>query len=185
MIKSTKRGFTLIELLVVIAIIGILSSVVIASMNSARKKSRDARRISDISNIKTALEMFYDANQTYPISQAALYTATTGLAPTYIPKVPTDPVGAVEYVYYAVGCAAVTPTGPCTGYRLGAVLEDGTNPALRGDADSTVAGGAASVSAIQNFDGTSVGAAGVCVATAGDDRDSAGAGTETCYDTTP
>ncbi len=50
--KNTK-GFTLIELLVVIAIIGILSSVVLASLSTARAKSRDARRISDIGQMQT------------------------------------------------------------------------------------------------------------------------------------
>ncbi|PIZ56329.1 MAG: prepilin-type cleavage/methylation domain-containing protein, partial [Candidatus Tagabacteria bacterium CG_4_10_14_0_2_um_filter_40_13] len=58
MFKS-KKGFTLIELLVVIAIIGILASVVLASLNSARKKSRDARRVADIKQIQLALEMFF------------------------------------------------------------------------------------------------------------------------------
>jgi prepilin-type N-terminal cleavage/methylation domain-containing protein len=57
MIKSAKRGFTLIELLVVIAIIGILSSVVIASMNSARAKSRDARRVSDMLEVQKAVAL--------------------------------------------------------------------------------------------------------------------------------
>ncbi len=53
-----QQGFTLIELLVVIAIIGILSSVVIASLNSARAKSRDAKRMQEIQQIHTALEMY-------------------------------------------------------------------------------------------------------------------------------
>lgn len=62
---SPKRGFTLIELLVVISIIGLLSSVVLASLNSARKKARDARRIADVKQIQLALELFYDKNGRY------------------------------------------------------------------------------------------------------------------------
>jgi len=63
-----KKGFTLIELLVVIAIIGILSSVVLASLNTARSKSRDAKRISDVKQIQLALELYYDQNGSYPTS---------------------------------------------------------------------------------------------------------------------
>jgi prepilin-type N-terminal cleavage/methylation domain-containing protein len=170
MIKKNK-GFTLIELLVVIAIIGILSSVVIASMNSARRKSRDARRISDISNIKTALEMYYDSEQSYPAGLAVLDDA----AAVYIPKLPQDPTLAVDYTYVPTGngtdpyaCdAGLTPADPCTTYLLGAILEDPTNPALDGDADGTATG----------FDGTGDATCAAAPAVAGVG--------EVCYDTQP
>lgn len=64
---SDKRGFTLIELLVVIAIIGILSSVVLASLSSARTKSRDARRMADLNQIRTAVELYHSDHGHYPI----------------------------------------------------------------------------------------------------------------------
>ncbi len=66
--SQSKAGFTLIELLVVIAIIGILSSVVLASLNSARAKGRDAKRISDLHNIQLALELYYDKYSTYQVA---------------------------------------------------------------------------------------------------------------------
>jgi prepilin-type N-terminal cleavage/methylation domain-containing protein len=57
-----KKGFTLIELLVVIAIIGILSSVVLASLNSARAKGSDAAVKSGLANLRAQAELFYDGN---------------------------------------------------------------------------------------------------------------------------
>ncbi|MEO6536326.1 MAG: type II secretion system protein [Candidatus Paceibacterota bacterium] len=116
-----KNGFTLIELLVVIAIIGLLSSVVLASLNTARAKARDATRLSDMQQLKLSLELYYDANRAYPNTGGNWYgncsswgsKGTTGaggwipdLAPTYIPSLPLDPkpIGTVYcYLYRSDG----------------------------------------------------------------------------------
>jgi len=58
--KNLKKGFTLIELLVVIAIIGILSGIVIASLNTARNKGADAAIRGNLNGIRTQAELFYD-----------------------------------------------------------------------------------------------------------------------------
>ena len=62
--KNFKKGFTLIELLVVVAIIGILASVVLASLNSARAKGKDASAEASISSIRAQAEIFYNSNPT-------------------------------------------------------------------------------------------------------------------------
>jgi len=54
---KNKKGFTLIELLVVIAIIGLLSTLAVVSLNGARAKARDAKRVSDVKQISTLIEM--------------------------------------------------------------------------------------------------------------------------------
>lgn len=78
--KGHVRGFTLIELLVVIAIIGILSAVVLASLNTARDKGTDAAIQSNLSTIATQAEIFYDGNNKYgttPVAATALSAAQT------------------------------------------------------------------------------------------------------------
>lgn len=65
MTKKFNQGFTLIELLVVIAIIGILSSVVLASLNTARNKGSDAAIKSNLANIRAQAEIIYDGQSCY------------------------------------------------------------------------------------------------------------------------
>ena len=55
-----QKGFTLIELLVVIAIIGLLSTLAVVALNNARQKSRDAKRVADVKQMQTALEIYYN-----------------------------------------------------------------------------------------------------------------------------
>jgi type IV pilus assembly protein PilA len=72
--KNKQKGFTLIELLVVIAIIGILSSVVLASLNTARGKGADAAATEDLNNIRAQAELVYSSGTTQ--SYAGVCTGT-------------------------------------------------------------------------------------------------------------
>jgi len=121
--RFNNKGFTLVELLVVIAIIGILASVVLVSLNTARSKSRDARRIADLRQTSLALENYYDDNIAYP-------ALTSSLSPTYITVVPRDPQTDAAYPYNSSGCPSANQE-----YVLAATLENGTNPALDTDVD--------------------------------------------------
>lgn len=124
-----NKGFTLIELLVVIAIIGILSSVVLASLNSARVKGRDAKRVSDLSQLKLALELYFDSNREYPqVGGVATTVLDSVLTPNYIQTIPSDPLANGAYYYHASGT---------TNYILKATLEDGSHAVLAGDVDGS------------------------------------------------
>jgi len=147
--KMRERGFTLIELLVVIAIIGMLASIMIASLDSARKKGRDARRVADMRQIQLALALYANANDgLYP---RGLYCGAGCLNANsaYIATIPKDPNG--------VACAAdsndttsATATGcyryvllslsggpaPCTSYHLWTFLEVSGSPILPSKANA-------------------------------------------------
>lgn len=64
--QKTKKAFTLIELLVVIAIIGLLSTISIIALNSARSKARDSRRVADMHQLLSAVDMYYSQYGDYP-----------------------------------------------------------------------------------------------------------------------
>lgn len=86
-----QQGFTLIELLVVIAIIGLLSTLAVVALNNARQKSRDAKRVSDIKQVQTALELYYNDANSYPTT----LTFSTGTvaydSTTYMSVLPSNP----------------------------------------------------------------------------------------------
>ena len=124
-----KRGFTLIELLVVISIIALLSSIVLASINTAREKARDAKRLADIRSIQSALTQYKLDNGVFPTvggawasncSNSSAYltqwnsTLAGKLAP-YLTELPDDPSGDTWPVcyYYKIGgysyCDQVNP----------------------------------------------------------------------------
>ena len=119
---KTQKGFTLIELLVVIAIIGLLASIVLLALNSARAKSRDAKRLADVRQIATALEMYYNDNQTYP---AALSSLTTG-STIYMSTLPTPPApgdaGAGNLCSSTAPAAYTYTAGTTTSYGIGFCL---------------------------------------------------------------
>jgi len=122
MMFRSKKGFTLIELLIVIAIIGILAAIIIVNLSAARTKSRDAKRKSDINNIKTALDLYFDANESYPTvdsydvkpdgtyntswdrsdnndGTSSFMSFLTQAPQNYMSSVPVDPINNSTYYY--------------------------------------------------------------------------------------
>jgi prepilin-type N-terminal cleavage/methylation domain-containing protein len=122
---QNKRGFTLIELLVVIAIIGVLSSVVLASLGSARNKGADSAVKSNLRSIKTIVDIIYDVNQTTPPYNRGYNeggSAGTGICDdSKVIDARNALAKAVGVTYASVKCAATA-----TGWAVKAPLSGGT-----------------------------------------------------------
>ncbi len=136
-----RRGFTLIELLVVIAIIALLSTMITVAMGNARLKARDSKRMSDLKQIQTALELYYTDANAYPVASGVALGSgnyaclnasgfqATGCASPFMGAVPDDPSVGADYTY----------TSASSSYSVSATLE-GTVNGLSGIIHLTPAG---------------------------------------------
>jgi prepilin-type N-terminal cleavage/methylation domain-containing protein len=131
-IAHTNEGFTLIEILVAATIIAILSVIGVVSYTRINMRSRDAKRISDLEQVRSALEMYRTDKGFYPGSSTEFNPLSTDLAvlvssdPAYMPAIPTDPKSTstttIPYYY-----SPLVPMGTPTryyGYCICAKLEN-------------------------------------------------------------
>ena len=140
----SKRGFTLIEIMIVVAIIAILASVVLIGLGPTQRIGRDARRLSDLRQVQTGLELYFNKCGYYPGTEQsgtcgprqdiatwdALNSSLTGSNIGINQNIPNDPSSGRTYDYRSDGVT----------YVLRADLEDTGNQSLQGDVDGTVLG---------------------------------------------
>lgn len=136
-----QKGFTLIELLVVIAIIGLLSTLAVVALNNARQKSRDAKRISDIKQVQTALELYYNDANGYPLTADVVSGGSIAFGgTTYMSIVPTAPLPADTSTCTAANTYTYTMGTSGTSYTLSYCLGGTTGGVGAGVHTATPAG---------------------------------------------
>ena len=126
-----KKGFTLIEILIVVAIIAILASVVLVGLGPTQQAGRDARRISDLSEAKNGLELYYNKCGNYPGTGGTCAAGTAGV---------TWAAVSTNIIAANVGITSALPDDPSSGkhynywwgannasYVVGAHLENPNN----------------------------------------------------------
>ena len=144
--KLNKRGgFTLVKMLVVIAVIGLLASMVLIGLGGARPAARDARRISDLRQLQTVVELFFQSKDRYPTAAEFAVPSTLGIS-----ALPKDPLrtGGEGGSGYAYGSMLSGKS-----YVLKAWLER-DNPALNNSNELDGAWPSSEGTAIANDDGT-------------------------------
>jgi len=135
--KNQKKGFTLIELLVVIAIIGLLATLSILALNQARARARDAKRIADVRQMQTALELYYNEVGDYPatggvvvgeaidvVESGNIYLAAVPAPPTPYDGAACADLAADAYTYAKTGLGVSGDASYTINYCLGATIND-------------------------------------------------------------
>lgn len=119
-----KKSFTLIEILVVVTIIVLLTATAVVTYSVFLKQSRDAKRKTDLEQVRAALEMYRSNNNTYPVGMVYASTLSVLTTPvTYIQSLPTDPKS-LSYSYYY--------TGTVSDYTIATYLEGGGTTCVAG-----------------------------------------------------
>ena len=119
---NKTEGFTLVEILVVVTIIALLASLAVVSYSQFVKQARDAKRTTDIEQIRAAIELYrnFDTGGAYPATVDFSGSGTIADAnATYLGKVPNDPLSSSGYSLYYISVS------PFTDYTLCAYLENG------------------------------------------------------------
>lgn len=134
--RNTEGAFTLIELLVVVSIISLLASIVITSLGAARQKGADASKIRALSEIRNALNLYFNdtagGNGAYPSGNLAtgVLDLTAALVPKYIPSIDA----AIKYQSLNAANNAVCASN-CPSYHLAITLSRTDNTVLIVDKD--------------------------------------------------
>lgn len=134
---KSQGGFTLIEMLIVIVIVGILSTLTLVALGPVQRQGRDARRLSDVRQVQTLVELYYSKKGEYPSGSGGsgswddLKTALTG-ASLGATKIPNDPSSGRSYEYGA--------SSDGTDYVIGVRLEVEGSGALNDDVDDATYG---------------------------------------------
>ncbi len=117
-----SNAFTLLEMLVVIGIIAILAALSTTSYSTAMKKSRDSRRLSDLTDMQNAMEQYYTScGYAYPSDPLGDGIICPTGPVNILPTVPKDPLNSGSYVYSCSGCTTAV-------YKFCAKLEGGVAP---------------------------------------------------------
>lgn len=128
-----KKAFTLVEILVVVTIIALLASLAAVSYSQFVKQARDAKRKTDIEQIRAAIELYrnFDDNSLYPATATIVFgtgdiKSADGLT-TYLSKIPNDPLSSTGYTLYYTSLSGDTDYLLCAHLEYGGTAVIGTN----------------------------------------------------------